>query len=218
MASRHVSSGVKSDFQAIFGERNTVNAFAISELRMPRALSTLIVLCGLILGGCGGSLTQEVKGPPAAPAAETARVYFVLDQGFPSGAAYVVEGTKLLGFVENGEHFIVDLPPGEHLFMLLSGQDEAMKGTLEAGKTYHIKLYVTPGVWGTRVYWTPLKATGEDLASRKEGVAETERVELVPEKAFEWEKDEREDLERRDKSFRSGEDEIGQVIGPEHGL
>jgi hypothetical protein len=194
-----------------------VNVFTSTGPRLTRALSMLLVAFALPLAGCG-SLTQEAKGPPAAPAAATARVYFALNQGFPSGEAYVVEGTKLLGFVENNEHFVVDLPAGEHLFMLISKHDEAMKGTLLAGKTYHIKLYVTPGAWGTRVYWSPLKATGEDLADRKEAVEETDRVELVRAKALEWEKDEHDDLVSREKSFRSGEDEIGQIIGPEHAL
>lgn len=182
-----------------------------------RAASLLVVLSTLMLLGCS-SLMVEAKGAPQASAAGTARIYFALNQGYPGGRAYIVEETTLLGYLENNEHFVVDVPAGEHMFMLISEQDEAIKGNFEAGKTYHMKLFITPGVLSTRVYWTPLKATGEDLADRKTAIEETTRMELVPEKAREWEADERDDLKEHAESFRSGEDEIGYTITAEHGL
>jgi hypothetical protein len=171
----------------------------------------------LALAACS-SLTTEAKSPPAATAAGTARVYFALNQGYPPGAGYIVEDTKLLGYLENGEHFVVDVPAGEHTFMLISEQDEAIKGTFEAGKTYHIRLFITPGVLSTRVYWVPLKNTGEDLEARKVDIGETTRMELVPAKAAEWEVEERDDMKERSDSFRTGKDEIGHTVGAEHAL
>ncbi len=182
-----------------------------------RAAALLIAVISLTLVGCS-SLMVEANGPPEASAAGTARIYFVLNQGYPPAEAYVVEETKLLGYVQNNEHFVVDVPAGEHMFMLISEQDEAIKGNFEAGKTYHMKLFITPGVFRTRVYWAPLKGTGEDLAARKEGIEETTRMELLPAKAAEWEAEEREDLAERAKSFRTGEDEVGHTITAEYGI
>lgn len=182
-----------------------------------RTLTTLLASLALFLGGCS-SLTTEAKSPLGAAPAGTARVYFALDQGYPAGYAYISEGDNLLGFLTNGEHFVVDLPAGEHLLILKSEQDEALKGNFEAGKTYHVRLFVSVGVMSSRTYWVPLKNSGEDLALREEIIKDTDRVELVPEKEAAWEKEEKEDLLERERSFTSGEDKIEQFIGPEHAL
>lgn len=181
-----------------------------------RSLTLLLALFALASTACS-SMTKPAEGPPGAgPKEGEARVYFALNQGYPPGAAYIVEETKLLGYLENNEHFVVDVPAGEHMFMLISEQDEAMAGQFEAGKTYYVKLFVTPGIMSTRVYWVPLKTMGEDRVTAKEMLEETERVELVSEEAAEWEADERDDLAERAKSFRTGEDEIEHKVGPEH--
>ena len=175
-----------------------------------------LVGLGFFLSGCG-SLMVDANTPPTATAG-TARIYFALDQGYPPGSGFITEGTRLLGFISNGKHFVADVPAGQHLLILKSESDEAIQGNFEAGKTYAIRLFVTPGVMSTRTYWTPLKNSGEDLKLRKEMIAETELTVLVPEKAAEWEADEKEELEERTKSFTSGEDKIEGTIGPEHGL
>lgn len=180
--------------------------------------SSFLFLLLLALGsGCAG-LTHEVEGPGlAGPSEGAARVYFALPQGFPSGQAYVVEDTKLLGLLTNDQYFYVDVPAGEHQFMLISEQDEAVRGNFEAGKVYHLKLYITPGFFQTRVYWTPLEGTGEDAKTRAEDIADSDRVELYPDKAAKWEAKYAERNRERAQSFRSGEDEA-KTIEPKHGL
>lgn len=176
----------------------------------------LILGCTLALVGCG-SLTFEVNGPPpAGPPEGMARIFFVFNQGYPSGRAYITEGTKLLGFVTNNQHFVVDLPAGKHFFMMLSGNDEGLDGEFMAGRTYHIRMY-TSGFMGA-MYWSPLKAKGEDLETRKEDIEETDLVALHEEEAKEWEEDQKENLEERLESFQSGEDKPSHTVGPEHGL
>lgn len=181
-----------------------------------RFLLPLVVL--LLLGtGCAG-LSREVEGPGlAGPPEGAARVYFALPQGFPSGQAYVVEDTKLLGFLTNDQYFHVDVPAGEHLFMLISEQDEAIRGNFEAGKVYHLKLYITPGFFQNRVYWTPLEGTGEDAKTRAEDIDDSDRVELNPEKAAQWEARYAERNRERAQSFISGEDDV-TPIEAKHGL
>ena len=176
-----------------------------------------LVAATAFLSGCG-SLMTEAKSPIAESKADTARVFFALDQGFPQGGGVITEGTKLLGAIYNGQHFYADVPAGEHLFILKSEQDEAIKANLEAGKTYYVKVFITPGVMSTRTYWTPLKNTAEDLKIRDEMIKDTKRVELVPEKAAKWEADEKEELIEREQSFKSGEDEIKQTIGSENAM
>ena len=176
-----------------------------------------LVVAATFLSGCG-SLMVDAKSPLGASKADTARVFFALDQGFPSGNGFITEGTKLLGFISNGEHFVADVPAGEHLFILKSEQDEAIKANLEAGKTYYVKVFITPGLMRSRTYWTPLKNTPEDLKIRDEMIKETDRVELVPDKAAKWEADEKDDLVERDQSFKSGKDETKQTLGPENAM
>jgi hypothetical protein len=191
-----------------------------------RGLAVFLVAVSPVLVGCG-SLVTAAKSPLSVQPAGMARLHFSLDQGYPSGEAYITVGTKLLGFLTNGEHFVTDLAEGEHLLILQSAQDEAIRGYFEAGKSYYVRLFSTPGIggvtmyrlpqgMGTRVYWTPLKNWGEDLKAAHEMIKETDRVELIPAKAAEWEAEEKEDLEERLHSFRSGQDKIGFVMGPEH--
>ncbi len=159
----------------------------------------------------------DAKSPlQAAP--NSARVYFALDQGFPSGNAYITDGTKLLGFIKNGDHFVADLEPGEHILMLISEQDEAIKANLEAGKSYYVRLFITPGVMRSRTYWTPLKDTAEDRKLREEMLEGTDRVELIPEEGAKWEAEEKEELTERLESFKSGKDEAKLTLGSEHAI
>lgn len=184
---------------------------------LQRGSLLLLVLLSLTTG-CT-SLSLEAEGPvPPGPPEGTARVYFVLSQGFPAAQAYIIENETLLGFLENEEYVVVDVPAGEHLFMLVSEQTEGVQGTFEAGKTYHMKLFVTPGFMRTRVYWTPLTNSGEDLQARAEDVAECDdRVMVNPAAAPKWEARYAERNRERVQDFRSGEDEA-KTIGPEHGL
>ncbi len=179
--------------------------------------SLLLFLLLVFNTGCAG-LNLDVDGPVTpGPNEGTARVYFVLAQGFPSGEAYVVENTTLLGYVRNKEFFYVDVPAGEHLFMLISEQTEGIRGTFEAGKTYHMKLYITPGIMGTRTYWSPLENSGEDAKTRIENVEDCQQVTLNPDKVPSWEARYAERNTERVQNFNSGEDDV-KIIEPKHGL
>lgn len=176
----------------------------------------------LSLGSGCATVYHFAEGPVApGPAEGSARVYFALPQGYPQGVAYIVEETKLLGVLQNKMYFYVDVPAGEHQFMVIafngSGMDEAVRGTLDAGKTYQFKVFVTPGFPQPRIYMAPLEATGEDAQSRVEDLADSRRVEVDAEFAAKWESSFQErNLERAD-SFRSGEDE-STPIEAKHGL
>ncbi len=184
---------------------------------MTKGLMKLLVVCfALFMGGCA-SLMVDAKSP-LTDKPSTARVYFALDQFMPQGRGYITDGTKLLGAISNGKHFVADLEPGEHTIMLISEQDEAIKANLEAGKSYYVRVFVTPGVMSTRTYWTPLKDTAEDKKLREEMIANTDRLELVPEEAAKWEADEAEELKERLHSFKTGEDEIKQTLGEENAI
>lgn len=181
-----------------------------------RSTFILLVFTAVVMGGCAG-LSRYAKGPePVGPGAGQARIYFVLPQGFPGGRAFIVEEDKLLGFVGNRQYVVVDVPAGEHLFMLISEQTEGAIGNFEAGKTYHFKMFITPGFGSSRVYWTPLTATGEDAEARTKGLAVSKRVELNPAKAAKWEAKYAEKNRKRAANFRAGNDEAAK-IGPEHG-
>ncbi|TPV96076.1 MAG: hypothetical protein B7733_06635 [Myxococcales bacterium FL481] len=175
-----------------------------------------LLFAAVLASGCAG-LNQYAEGPePAGPGAGQARIYFVLAQGYPGGRAFIVEEDKLIGFVSNRQYVVADVPAGEHLFMLISEQTEGVTGQFEAGKTYYMKMFITPGFGSTRVYWTPLTATGEDQQAREKGLAASRRVELNQAKVPAWEAKYAEKNRRRAANFRAGKDEA-KAIGPEHG-
>ncbi len=181
-----------------------------------RIPSILILFLALASTACG-SMNRRVEGPPPpGPQEGDARIYFALNQGYPPGAAYILKENDLVSYVTNNEHAVVDVPAGEHLFMMISEQDEALSGDFKAGKTYYVKLFVTPGILGTRVYWVLLENSGEDVEIAEEMVVETERVELVKEKAAKWERNNRKNIEKRLESFRTGEDDIENWVKDKH--
>ncbi|MEM9458904.1 MAG: hypothetical protein AAGF11_32295 [Myxococcota bacterium] len=184
--------------------------------RSSLTLLLLLTFTAPLSAGCGG-LSYTVDGPVApGPAEGSARVYFVLEQRYPGAAAYIVENETLLGYVRNAQYFYADVPAGEHLFMLISEQTEGVRGNFEAGKTYHLKLFVTPGFWQTRVYWTPLEATGKDAKTRVEDVEDCRRVELDPDRAARWEAKYAERNKERVHNFEAGKDDV-TTIEPKHG-
>ncbi len=130
------------------------------------ARGSRILLFALLLGACGAQLApmrkvaapgRSLAGPP--PEGRARVVFFVVDErsfdfGSPSDAFYVIdEKGGVLGALEWGSWFAIDLPAGEHAFFewspwtpnLLGPQvNAAMKASLAAGRTYEVQLTTGP--------------------------------------------------------------------------
>jgi hypothetical protein len=153
------------------------------------AVAAFIIAVVASLAGCSKMYVRvNEPRPNAAPAADTARIYFMLPQGFPGGRAWVLNQDKLIGYVQNRQYFMYEVPAGNQLFMLVSENTEGLQGQFEGGKTYYVRLFITPGVMSTRVYWAVLEAGKENWDKRLEWVDRSQRVALNPGKGEKWEK------------------------------
>lgn len=178
----------------------------------------LALVTPLVISGCAGQSYSRYTNSPisATPAPGHARVYFVMSQGFPKGRGFVLQEDKLIAVLTNRQYTLVDVPAGEHLFMLVSEQTKGLSGNFEAGKTYHVKMYVTPGLMKSQVSWTPLNSSAEGLEKRQKGLAASTRVELDPSRATQWENKYAEKNRTRVSNFRSGQAKATQIT-PEDG-
>jgi len=156
--------------------------------------------------GCTKMFIVVNEGKPtAAPSQDTARIYFNLPQGFPSGHAWILEDDNLIGYVQNRQYFMYEVPAGEHLFMLVSENTEGLRGQFEGGKTYYVRLFVTPGIMRTRVYWAMLEAGKENWTKRHKWLDISKRVALNPQRAPQWEIKYAEKNAKRLAKYTSGE-------------
>lgn len=150
-------------------------------------LSALLAL-GFLAMGCG-SMNRPVNGPApnGAPAADTARVFFLLPQGFPGGYTTVLHEDKPVCHLKNRQYCVYDMPAGHAVFMSVSGNTEGLEGDFAGGKTYYIKAFITPGFQSTYVYWAQVEPQTEDWAKIKDWMDAGTFVELNPDKADPWE-------------------------------
>ncbi len=184
------------------------------HLRLP--LLVAIALSGVT--GCAQMNRPARAAPSEAVPAKTARIYVAFPQSLPWSDAYVTEGKTLLGYLRNNQHIAFDVPAGEHTFIMRNtNHEEAISGEFLGGKTYHLRAFLTPGAFGGRMYWKPLKSSGEDLEARRKDISETTHVELNPDEAREWEQDESDDNEEYAAEFSSGE-EKPVTFSSEHAL
>ena len=185
---------------------------------MKRNIVTLIAVAYLF-SACGGGLMQTIAGPtpPKAPPEGMARVFFV----FPAtlGGGYIVEGTKLLGQLDDMDYFVVDLPPGKHLFMAIAQNTDYVLADLAVGKTYYIRCYATPGFGATRFFMIPTKAepgNEEKRKKRSEWFTQCKQVELVHGEVAKWEEHYKNNNESKVQAYKDGKVEA-KTLGPDDG-
>jgi hypothetical protein len=153
------------------------------------------------------------------PVDEEARVVFCRpDRKLGSAVTFDVwDRLKLIGFAERGSSFEVRCAPGKHLFLAQGENAAAIDAELGAGKTYYV--WVTPrlGVLYAAVGLTPL-TKDSDLAPKvwKE-LAKTQRRELIPDLAAEYEKSHREDVRKLLEEFEGERKEEMLKLRPEDG-
>ncbi len=177
----------------------------------------ILAMATLALSSCTKMyVVVDEPRPTAAPAADTARIYFMLPQNFPGGRAWVLEDDNLIGYVQNRQYFMHEVPAGEHLFMLVSENTEGLKGQFEGGKTYYVRMFITPGIMGTRVYWAVLEDGKENWDKRYEWLDACRQVTLNPGKANKWESKYAGKNAERLAKYTSGESEPA-TFGPAAG-
>lgn len=133
---------------------------------MMRTVMTLVlVVFSLIpVSGCKSSAMVKVADEAAiVPTADSAVVVFVRPS--PVGYAYqsvVYETTtkenQLVGIVSSGARVAYRTTPGTHMFMVVSEAADFLQATVEANKTYYVRVTPRFGVFRARFSLDPVRA------------------------------------------------------------
>jgi hypothetical protein len=192
---------------------------ALMDISMTTRSATLLLALAAVsifVSGCANPYYTKIESPPQRAASSTgsARVYFIGHGGSSWGGssyAFILREKKLIGYLQPGLMFYVDLPAGEHWFMAESSNADALKASLEGGKTYHVQVYWTPGamsiLFGSaqHAHITPIVRGTEGWQNKQLWMSESEPVRLRPENAREWEFDYAETIAEHLASFKAGQ-------------
>lgn len=123
------------------------------------AAVALVVVSGCASNPMVAIQTQEL--PP--PAADEAQVVFMRSSLLGSAinaSLYRVDRGQIefIGIMANGTKIVHRVPPGKHVFMVVSEAADFMEAELAAGKTYYSLVTPRMGAWKARFSLWPIKA------------------------------------------------------------
>ncbi len=188
-----------------------------------RIIAAFLAL-GLFAIGCAKPfLKATAPRPNTPPPADTARIFFIKPGGSMGAAfTYILEDTKVVGYLQNRTVFYLDVPAGEHFFMSVTSNTEGLKAGLAGGKTYYVRVYSAPGAkaffggGSENLYMEPIVPGSEGWDKRMEWVDGNQLITVNPPVAQKWEIKYASNNADRLEEFRSGAKEA-KLLGPEQG-
>lgn len=135
------------------------------------ALLLLILSSSLLLGGCkSGAMAKSESQAVMAPTADSAVVVFMRPATFGYAVQSVVydattDENVMIGIVSSGAKVAYRAKPGEHMFMVVSEGADFLQATLDANKTYYVKVEPRMGWLRARFSLDPVR--GADLTVEK---------------------------------------------------
>ncbi|MDX5362802.1 MAG: DUF2846 domain-containing protein [Pseudazoarcus pumilus] len=128
-------------------------------------LFRLLMVCAIVtLTGCASSpmLVANTQHLPE-PTPDQAQVVFMRSSLLGSAinaSLYRVDRGQIefIGIMANGTKIVHRVPPGKHVFMVVSEAADFMEADLAAGKTYHSLVTPRMGAWKARFSLWPIKA------------------------------------------------------------
>ncbi len=152
----------------------------------PRRLTTLLALCvvlsaALVTGCTASSDYMREVAHPQPPSADTqaVTVVFIRPSSFArSIATTILDGRgRFLGDALPSAYFVVQMPPGEHLFISWAENTAALKANLAPGLVYYVEVAPTIGAFSARVHLRALKPGSENWEELPEWLEESTRYE-----------------------------------------
>jgi len=117
-----------------------------------------IVLLFPLLASCGGpALMLRAPEETEPPGTDEAKVVVFRDSFRNATKPYAFfDDEELLGFSEAGAWFEVRCTPGEHFFFLHGVSSTGVRATLDAGKTYFLRVDSIPKLFRLQLRLTPI--------------------------------------------------------------
>ena len=126
----------------------------------------LLLTAGLaLLAACAGSSDYMKEAPPPSfePVAGMATVHFLRPSGYGSSINFQIwDRDRFLGLAQAKCYFMVQLPPGKHLFIATAENKVGVTADLAAGKRYFVLLEARMGGLRARAAMTAVMKGSEE--------------------------------------------------------
>lgn len=154
----------------------------VSPNRFTTLLALVVALTTALLTGCSASsdYMREVAHPqPPTGNPQAATVVFIRPSSFASSlATTILDGRgRFLGDALPSSYFVVQMPPGEHLFISWAENTASLKANLAPGLVYYVEVAPTMGAFSARVHLRAVKPSTENWAELPEWLEESTQYE-----------------------------------------
>jgi hypothetical protein len=138
--------------------------------------SFLSLLALTALGGCASKYMFRSETPlHIAPRSDAATVVFVRPSSFGAAVHPTIfdERGRFLGESEASSHFVAEVSPGEHTFVVWAENTGPIHANLAPGRVYFVEVAMKPGAFQPRAHLLAIAPRTESWASVREWMADT---------------------------------------------
>jgi hypothetical protein len=124
---------------------------------MRNLLFALAILLPLLAACSGPRLMLDTKEETEPPGTDEAKIVVYRDSFRNATKAYAFfDNEEILGFCQVGAWFEARVTPGQHFFFLHGVSAAGLRATLEAGKTYYLRVDSVPQLLHLQLRLTPI--------------------------------------------------------------
>jgi hypothetical protein len=137
---------------------------------------SFLALVVLFAGGCTSKYMARSATPlQIAPRPSAATVVFVRPSSFGAAIHPTIfdERGRFLGDAEPSSHFVAEVAPGEHTFVVWAENTGPIHANLAPGRVYFIEVAIKPGAFQARAHLLAIAPRTESWASVREWMADT---------------------------------------------
>jgi len=179
----------------------------------------MLLLLLPLLAACGSrevmSFNEEKSEPPGK---DQARVIVFRESFRNATKPYAfLNDEEVLGFSLAGTWFEVRLTPGDHFLVLHGVGSAGVRATLEAGKTYFLRVDSVPKLLHLELRLTPIVPGMDEFEKIFSVLVDLERTEPIDAALAEYAEEHAEDLEAAISRLRTDDYEQCPVLGPDAG-
>jgi len=138
--------------------------------------SFLLFALTLALTGCASRFMVRADGPlTMTPRPDLATVVFVRPSSFGAALHPTIfdERGRFLGDAEASSHFMVQLPAGEHMFVVWAENTGPIRAKLSPGRVYFVEVAIKPGWWTARAHLLAIAPRSDQWTHLRDWLADT---------------------------------------------
>jgi hypothetical protein len=181
-------------------------------------MKKLALLLLPFLAACGKQWMAVHEDPVDPPGTDEARVV-VYRESFrnPTKPYAFLDDEEVLGFCQVGRWFEVRVAPGEHFFVLHGVTSSGVRATLEAGKTYFLRVDSIPTLLELSLRLTPIVPGMEEFDNVFKVMVELKRTEPIEDVLKGYAEAHADDLEAAVASLKTERLEQCPILPPDAG-